>query len=369
MTIITIVLSIFLLAFYVCKAQAVSNPSDFFIPEVCLEYASQAFTQSLGLMEGMVGPAGSGSPIEIMNEPVIGIADQGQYYQRPVFARIGSTLVARRDITSNSDTTPVNLTGVNEIAVKVNRRVGPLDMTVDSMRLTKATPAQVSAEIGQQVGQEMAINIQSTIIATAVGIIGGVTAGANTYTPWSATVRTNLSPAVLSAGLALMGDYREAFKRQAKILTRSEAVTDFRADLTGRGYQGVGDKALMGELGHGTYGMGAPIEVDSSSLTVADAGFDKYLTLLLGAGFMQIWFPLPLTVYEVFQTTLPEQVLRRWRADFDFVLGAHGAQWDTGNGGANPTNAALATTTNWDSNFTRHQEVKGLSIVHNVSSN
>ncbi len=242
-------------------------------------------------------------------------------------------------------------------------------MTVDSMRLSKATPAQVSAEIGMQVGQEMALNIQSTIIAAATGIIGGVTATANTYSPWSATVRTNLSPSVLNSTLALMGDYREAFRRSAKILTRSESALDMINDATGRSFTGVGDKALAGSLNVNTYGMGDPIMVDSSSLTVTDAGFDKYLTLLLGAGFMQIWFPLPLTIYEVFQTTLPEQVLRRWRADFDFVVGCHGAQWDSTNGHANPTDATIATTTNWDSNFTRHQEVKGLMAVHNVSSN
>ena len=349
------------------RLNSVSNPSDFFIPEVCLDYASQAFTQSLGVMQNLVGPVGSGAPIEVMNEPIMGIADMGQYYQRPVFNRMGSGAVVRRDVTSNSDTTPVNLTGTNEIAVKMNRRCGPIDMTVDSMRLTKATPAEVSAEIGNQIGQEMALNIQTTIIAAAVGIIGGVSGAANTKTVWAAASRTNLSPSLLNAALALMGDYREQFRRSARILTRSEALQDMIDDATGRGFQGVANLALQGTLNTNTYGMGDPIIVDSANLTVADAGFDKCLTLLLGAGFMQIWFPLPLTIYEVFQTTLPEQVLRRWRADFDFCIGAHGCQYDTVNGGANPTNAAIATTTNWDSNFTRHQEVKGIEIVHNAS--
>ncbi len=348
---------------------AVSNPSDFFIPEVCLEYASQEFTQSLQLMQELVGAPGSGAPITMMNEPIMGIADQGQYYQRPVFARIGSPLVARRNIASNADTTPVNLVGVNEQAVKLNRRCGPVDYTVDALRLTKATPASFSAQIGMQVGQEMALNIQTSIIAALVGIVSGVTAGANTYTPWSATVRTNLSPSVLNSTLNLMGDYRETFRKKARILTLSEPVLDMVNDATGRAYTNVGDRALQGSLNVNTYGMGDPIVVDSADLTVADGGFDKYFSLLLGSDCLQIWFPLPLTIYEVFQTTLPEQVLRRWRADFDFVLGTHGATWDNGNGGANPTDAALATAGNWDSNFTRHQEVGILQAVTNFSGN
>ena len=351
------------------QLNAVTNVSDLFVPEVCMDYASQAFTQSIGVMEELMGPPGSGAPIEIMDPAVMGYGDQGQYIQRPVLKRIGSGLVARRDITSNSDTTPVNITGDNEIAVKLNRRVGPVDYTVDSMRLSKLTPAQFSAEIGKQVGEEMALNIQNSIIAAAVGILGGVTSSANTNTVWSATTRTNLSPAVLNSTLALMGDQRDKFRREARILTRSEPTTDLITDLSGRSYNGIGDKALGGQIDMGTYGMGMPVMVDSSNLTIADAGFDKYLTLLLGKGFMQVWFPLPLTIYEVFQTTLPEQVLRRWRGDFDFVIGTHGAKWDVSNGGANPSDATLATTTNWDSNFTRHQEVRGLMAIHNYSGN
>ncbi len=108
---------------------------------------------------------------------------------------------------------------------------------------------------------------------------------------------------------------------------------------------------------------------DDSTLTVADAGFDKYITLLVGPGALQLWFTLPMTIYPMFQTTLPEQVLNRWRADSDFAVGTHGATYDSANGGANPTDAALATSTNWDSTVSSHKEVKIIKIVHNYSGN
>lgn len=346
---------------------AVTNPSDLFIPEVCLDYSRQAFTQSLQLYNGLMGPAGRGAPIEIVDEPMFDV--QGQYIQRPVFKRIGSGLVARRDVTSNSTVTPVNLTGDNDIGVKINRRIGPVDVTKDAARLSKATPEEISAEIGKQAGEELALNVQTSVINALVGIVGGVTASANTYTAWSATSRTNLSPSVLNATLNLMGDYRETFRKGAKILTRSECVLDLANDGIGRSYTNVGDRALQGVLGVNTLGMGEPVVVDAAPLTVPDAGFDKYYTLLLGAGAMQIYFPLPLTIYPLFQILDQEQVLDRWRADFDFALSTNGAKWDVSNGGANPTDASLATTTNWDATFTRHQEVKILQAIHNYSGN
>lgn len=346
---------------------AVTNPSDLFIPEVSADYSSQAFVQSLELMNNLIGPVGSGSPIEIMNDPIFGV--EGQYFQRPIFKRVGSTLVARRDVTSNSNTTPVNITGDNEIGVKVHRRIGPLNYTLDALNISRATPENFSAEVGKQIGEELALNMQHTIIATALGILAGVGSTVNTYSPWNATSRTNLSPAVLNATLNLMGDQRNKFKSGAHIVTRSECVLDLTNDGIGRSYQGVGDRALQGAMNVNTLGMGDPLMVDDALLTTADAGFDKYTTILFGAGAMQIWFTKPLTMYPVFQNTLPEQVEMRIRGDADFALGTHGAKYDSTNGGANPTDATIATSTNWDSTYTSAKEVRLLSAVHNYSGN
>ncbi len=346
---------------------AVTNPSDLFIPEVAAEYSSQAFVQSLELMQGLVGAPGSGAPIELMNDPVFGV--EGQYLTRPVFKRIGSTLVARRDITSNSGLTPVNLTGGTEIAAKIHRRIGPVDVSVDAANLSRATPEQISAEIGKQAGEELMLNIQQSIIASLNGIVDGSTT-THTVTSWAAATRTNLSPSLLDGGLNIFGDYRERFRRSAKILTRSEAVRDLFADAQGRAFNGVGDKALAGVMDTNTLGMGVPLMVDSASLTVADAGFDKYITLLIGAGCLQVWFTKPMTFYPNFQVLDQEQVLNRTRADADFAIGAHGASYDTAAGGANPNDTALALSTNWDSNpYSNHRELKIAKLVHNYSGN
>lgn len=343
---------------------AVTNPSDLFIPEVAADYASQAFVQSLEPLS-LIGAPGSGAPIELMNDPVFGV--QGQYYQRPIFKRVGSTLVARRDITSNSTLTPVNLTGDNEIGVKLHRRIGPLDVSKDAARLSKATPEEISAQIGTQAGQEFALNMQFSVIKAILGMIAGSTTS-HTVTVWNATARTNMSPDVLNQALQIMGDQREAFRRGAKLILRSESLNDLFTDAMGRAFTNVGDKALQGNLNTNTLGMEFK-QADVSALTVADAGFDKYISLLLGAGAIQVWNILPMTFYPLFTILDQEQVLDRFRADCDFAIACHGAKWDSANGGANPTDTALALSTNWDTTYSQHQELKLVEVVHNYSAN
>lgn len=345
---------------------AVTQASDLFIPEVCIEYASQKFVQSIDLMQQMVG--GEESPIQIMNDPIF--SSEGQYIQRPVFTRIGSTLVTRRDITSTSSVTPLKLAGSNEIGVKVHRKIGPVDVSEDAARLSRATPAEISQELGKQMGEELALNMQHTLIAASLGALDGISGTAHTLSVWSATARTNLSPDLLNRALELMGDQRQKFRTEAKILTRSESHTDLYTDALGRNFPGVGDRALKGDMYTNDLGMGPACVVDDSLLTTADAGFDKYHTLLLGKGFMQVWFTLPFQLYPVFGPILDqEQVIIRLRADADFAVGVHGKQWDVANGGANPSDSTIATSTNWDDTFSNHREVRGLKITHNYSNN
>lgn len=344
---------------------SVTQASDLFIPQVCSEYARQAFVQSIEFMAKLVGTGPA--PVQIMNDPTFNV--EGQYIQRPTFSRIGSALVTRRDITSVSSVTPQKLTGTNEVGVKIHRKIGPVDVSMDAANLSRASGEQISAELGRQFGEELALNLQHSMITAAIGAIDGVASTVNTTAPWSATARTNLSPALLSAGLQLMGDQRERFKKEAMILTRSESLHDLYGDAMGRSFAGIGDLALKGDMGTNTLGMGFAT-VDDAALTLANAGFDHYYTLLLGTDFMQVWFTKPMTLYPVFGPILDqEQVIIRLRADADIAIGMHGKTWDATNGGANPDDTALALSTNWDDTFSRHQEVRGIKIDHNYSGN
>lgn len=345
---------------------SITNVSDLFVPEVCAEYANKAFVQSLGLYS-LMGPEGSGAPIELMSDPVVAV--EGQYKQRPVLDQMGSALVTRQDITSNSGVTPQKMTGSNEQMVKLFRKIGPVDFTYNVPIVTRADGEQLSRALGEQAGQQLALNYQESILAALNGMVDAMTATAHTNTVWAAATRTNLSPSVLSSGLALMGDRREFFKKTARIVTRSECAVDLQNDGIGRSYPNVGDRALQGARNTNTLGMGDPVEIDSSRLTVADAGFDKYITLLLGSGCLQIDFCQPMKIYPLLNILDNEQAQYRWRADSAALLGGHGLSYNSGAGGANPTDTNLASSANWSVVYSQAREVQIIKNIHNMSSN
>lgn len=335
-------------------------PADLYIPTLAMDYARQAFVTKLHLLERFMGTA-PGSPIRMMNDPTF--QTQGQYLDRPVFKRIAS-LGSRRDLTSVSAVTDLELTSGNEKMVKVHKKLGGVKYSLDVGRVTKASAEEVSAEVGRQCGEAAAEMVQATLIAATIGALDAMTDTAHTHAPWNASARTNLRPEVLNAGLAKMGDSRSDI---VGFLTRSEPLQDLVDHYLGMGVSGVADAAVRGEvlppLGK------ALIAVDDSNLTAADAGHDKYHTLGYGADAVQIQFTLPLTMYPPFLDTSTEQVCYRIRGDFDYALGVRGMGYNSGAGGANPTDATLLSSANWSGVYSSHKEVQLIKITHNYSGN
>ena len=345
----------------------VTMPTDFFLPQLALQYTRQAFNDSIQLMQRLVG-SGPNSPVQLVNDPTMEVS---QYLQQPRFARMGLGLISVRDITSNSTATAQKLTAVNDIGVKLHRKVGPVEWTYDAARLAglghddNTRAAMISAEYGRQVGEYMALHIQRSVVAALRGMVEAMTSSAHTYTAWSASARTNISPAALSYGLNLMADARDSI---TSWVLRSETLQDLYADAMGRGYPNIGDRALSGNTDTNTLGKITAM-VDDPNLTVSASPFSKYITLGLGAQVLQIYATLPFTSYIPYVATDRETVTVRLRGDFDIELAPRGFQWNSGAGGANPSDSALVTSGNWTPTYTSHKEAKIIEIVHNYSGN
>lgn len=341
---------------------AVTTASDLFVPEVANRYMRQAFVQKLALFEKFMGP-GAELPIQIVNDPVFAI--EGEYLKTPAFKRI-SSLVTRRDLTSVASVTPLELTGTTEQGVKLSRKIGPVDISRDAALFSRATGDEIMAEIGRQAGEQLAVNLQTSTLATLRGITAGMTTTAHTLSVWDAAARTNMSASLLSRGKALLGDNRGDIKYG---IMHSDVWHDLFLEAQGKGYDMVGGRALGGAEGTNHLGLDLG-NVDDTYLTTADAGYDKYHTLLMGSGVIKVQFIRPLMVYPIFQTIDTEQVIDRWRADADYAINnAAGMTWDSGNIGANPTDANLAAAGSWDAVYTSHKEVKLVELVSNSSLN
>ena len=104
---------------------------------------------------------------------------------------------------------------------------------------------------------------------------------------------------------------------------------------------------------------GLPILVaDAPALIMAQTSdyYTEYGVLLLGekAGTATIVAETSTETERDLTLTSP---LTRFRGQYYTEYAVQGAKWDIGNGGSNPTDAALATTTNWDTDGEDHREM------------
>jgi hypothetical protein len=338
---------------------AVTEHGDLGVPEIYDVTFRQALQDALGI-RGLIGTG---------PEAIIKLHDatpQGHYQHRPTYKRMGSTLVSRRDITSTANTTPLELTATDAIGVTCRRKIGPVDVSADAGRISHMSEPAIWVEIATQAAEEYAANFQTSAISALMGIVASMSGTPHTLSVWNATNRTNLDLDLIARGTGLMGD-RDTDLRA--IIMHSLVKTDLLRSQLGMGFD-TGAGAVMNEFDRiATLGL-TRVALQHDSLKTADAGFNKFHTLLLGVNALFVSM-LTNVVYPQQMDLLPEQVIKRWRADVDFAIGCPAAQWDVTNGGANPTDAALATSTNWDgaagaNPYTDSREVKIVQLTHNT---
>lgn len=338
-----------------------SLPGDFTpIPQVLEAHARQAFVaRSIKILDVLESGPGGGGAIERMNDP--GFSGGGQYGEVPTLVQ--SIAANRRDITSTSALTAQKLTGVNNNGVVLNRR-SDLMSFADTSYIGGFTREDLSAECGKQIGEKMLDDVLSILIAAMRGAVEAVGSSANVYSVWSATVRTTLDPDVIDGGRVLLGDRSDILNY---ILTNSYSNRDLRGAAKVIAIQNVAGEALQGADNRAQWGLSKAIR-DDANLTASDAGFDKYYTLLLGAGAIKYGFVKPIEI-ETIRYLSNENKATLLRADWDLFVQVQAMQYNRSAGGANPTVTALATSSNWTDNTSSNKEVPMIELVHNYSGN
>lgn len=336
-------------------------PTDLFIPEACKEYFGYEFYTSLGVLNNLVGTDGN-KPINVVNLGLL--QNGGQFIQAPIFQPI-TNLVTRTDETSFAAVDTSKITGRNDRGVRLAFKMGPTAYSQNAEWVSKAKPGQLSMEFGRQAARMTKEYIQNAIVYATKAVIAGMTGSAHTLSVWNATSRTNLSTALLAQGRAKMGDRTGVINSW---LMRSESEYDLLAFQLGSGVAGIADKATdTGSVAT----LGAVREVlDHPTLTVTDAGFDKYYTIGMGGGFCELEFIQGPVFQPVQWLNNADMVQFILRGDMAFSLRFPGIQWDVTDGGANPDPATtLATAGNWTPVYADAREVKAVMIEHNISSN
>lgn len=342
-------------------ADAYTLPSDLYVPEALQSYIGYEFYKSLGPMENLTsqGKLGDRAPVKVVGFDVL--RDGGHYVHQPVIKAV-SSLVAKRDIASGGNAVDtLKFDSRDDIGVALRARIGPVAVTKD-VKIAGTSVEALAQEFARQGARQFSEYVQSAVIMAWKAAVDNMTSTAHTLSVWASASRTNLSTGLLKRGFQKMSDRMDDI---TGLVMRSESAYDLFIEQDGKGVslEPARDGSIL------TLGKAFAV-VDDSTLTTADAGFDKYHTLWGGPGGIELEV-LGFTVYAHEQRLDTESVHDIMRADVDFVLRVPGMTWDTATGGANPavTTSGVGLSTNWDVTYTDAREVKLGLITHNYSQN
>ncbi|WP_448506610.1 major capsid protein [Immundisolibacter sp.] len=273
-------------------------------------------------------------------------------FEKESFIKSISGLVSRRNIASVSAAADLAVVQGENVAVKINRKIGPVAQTLDAFRkIGMSVDAQtLSFMLGEQVGKAVMTDYINTAVLGARAALNATTAVLHDY---SAT--GTITHGQMVVGMSKLGD---ASSRIAAFVMHSKPYHDLMGQAIADKVYEVAGAAIYG----GTVAtFGRPVVVLDAPALMTSGTPNKYDTLGL--------VPEAVTVRESEERTIENQIITglenlvvRMQGEYAFSLGVKGYTWDVTNGGVNPDDTALALGTNWDQTATDKRSLAGIII-------
>lgn len=275
---------------------------------------------------------------------------RGNYEYESFFQNIAS-LVTRRYTTSVAAATDLALPQDEFVSVKINRKVGPIAQTLDAFRKigAGANDQSLSFLVGSMIAKATQVDQLDNAVRAAVAALGA-------QTDLQVTKGTDIVTNDLVDGLSKMGDMagRIVIWVMHSAVYYNLVKSQITANIDGVSNFNVAQATPIT--------LNRPVLVtDSASLIASGSPDDAYYTLGLVADAVTIEDSEEEIMHAELVTGL-ENLVVRLQGEFAYNLSVRGAQWDVANGGANPTNSAVGTTTNWDGILADVKDMCGVRI-------
>jgi hypothetical protein len=280
------------------------------------------------------------------------------YYAQEAFFKAVTGLVTRRDLTADPATpiTDLALTQGEIARVKLFRKIGPIANTRGSFRTILRDPGEFSVLIGQQAAKATVIEQLNASLRAAVAALAGQTAVVHNVTAASPTDTISTDNLIQTLGKA--GDSSNDI-----VLWVMHSTAYYKLVQTQVASHSF-DSVAGVNIATGTpVTLGRPVLVtDSPQLHGATSPTDPVRVLGLRRGAIDC-AESELEDFVVADVTGGAQLAIRAQGEFAFSLGVMGFTYDIANGGANPLDAALGTTSNWDKVVTSNKSLAGVMMI------
>lgn len=285
--------------------------------------------------------------------------EKGQYDYEAFFDEVSS--INRRDPSaeSSSTVTPTKLTQDDFVGVKLHRRDGPYEWNVSAAWLAGFDPARFSTALGEMSGKAVPqeqLNLALSAVEAKLDAVAALEHDAKEGT---------LETSDLIDGLSKFGD---AAGNIAIWVMHSKPYFDLVKEQVGSSSSIFGSPIFGAQIYEGApWSANRPVLVTDSTSLISEAdgsssGAPLYSTLGLVRGAIRLQLTeLPFGVLEGPQTG-SENLYMTAQTEYGYTCWLKGCQWDVTNGGSNPTDANVATATNWDTVVADNKLLPGVII-------
>ncbi len=326
-------------------ADAISVASDFKVYEPEFNAgAFEALFQNSNIFNGA-----SRNGIRLVTQ-----VHQGHYLKQAYFSQIAG-LVTRQDITSTANVDSKKLSQVEEAAVKLHRRIGPVKVTLKAFKMAGIDTPAGSFTLGRMIGDAVAKEMASIAIIAANAAVSGQTALINDVT--GKTVKT--------ATVKYFNETRLKWGDQLTKLRSWVMHSKVFGDFTNDGLD-ISLESVAGTLfanGNVPGLMGGGLIVSDNANLVNSGTTNTYNTIGLAEDALLVR-QSELQNVVIKMITGNEQLELELQGEYAVTVGVDGFTWDITNGGSNPNDTALGTSSNWDKVRT---DTTGLPLVKLLS--
>jgi hypothetical protein len=275
-------------------------------------------------------------------------SNQGDFSDVAAYKRIAG-LVRRRDAYGSGDVSATDLEMLLATSVKVAAGTPPVNIDPHWWQWIQRSPEEAGVVLGKQLAEDTMADMVAVAVKAFVAAVTNV--GAAVVHDATAGL---LGLGALNSGSALFGD-------RARDIQCWVIHSKPMHDLYGAALTNTAQLFTFGTVQIRTDAMGRPFVItDQPDLAYTSSG-TKYHTLGLASGAVMIE-QNPDYVENMETKNGKENITRTWQAQWSFNVGLKGFAWDKTNGGASPTNAALATGTNWDKYAASNKDISGILV-------
>ena len=247
---------------------------------------------------------------------------------------------------AQASVTPTDMSQVKEASVKVAGGFGPLRWEPAQLTWLLKPTTETVAVASQNLAEAMLADMLNSGLAAVVGALENVGALTNDV---SAT--DPLSQQAMNSAHALFGDRSQTLR--TSFMTGAAFHFLIGNNLTNAEQLYVAGNVRVIDI------LGKLIVVtDAPALTAA--GKYKVPTLVEGGVIVTDAGDLISNIETKNGQTRIETTMQ---ADYSFGIGLKGFTWDTANGGKSPTDAELATGTNWDKTVADNKHTAGVLTI------